>query len=59
VTTVPVTAEEIDLPGDSTTIVAVCRRGQHRQTIPLLDLQMPNPVPSGARWIEADRRWKE
>ena len=39
-------------------IVAVCRRGRHRQTIPLLELPMPKSRPSGAEWLEAYRRWK-
>lgn len=39
-------------------IVAVCRRGRHRQTIPLLELPMPKSRPSGAEWLDAYRRWK-
>ncbi len=38
-------------------IVAVCRSGKHRQTIPILDLPLPSPPPAGAEWIEAYRRW--
>jgi len=38
-------------------IVAVCRRGRKRQRIPILDLPLPNPPPTGAEWIEAYRRW--
>jgi hypothetical protein len=39
-------------------IVAVCRRGRHRQNIPLLELPMPESRPSGAEWLDAYRRWK-
>ncbi len=39
-------------------IVAVCRRGKYRQSIPILDLPLPSPPPAGAEWIEAYRRWK-
>ena len=54
---VPVLVEKIDL-GDDDSIVAVCRRGKHRQTVPILDLPLPKPAPEGSEWIEAYRRWK-
>lgn len=38
-------------------IVAVCVRGQIRQAIPIIDLPLPTPAPSGAEWIAAYRRW--
>jgi hypothetical protein len=38
-------------------IVAVCVRGKQRQRIPVCDLPLPSPPPSGAEWIEAYRRW--
>jgi hypothetical protein len=38
-------------------IVALCHRGRSRQRIPILDLPLPDPVPKGAEWIEAYRRW--
>jgi hypothetical protein len=38
-------------------IVAVCRRGRERQTIPILDLRLPSPSPVGWEWIEAYRHW--
>ncbi|MFF0575929.1 calcium-binding protein [Streptosporangium saharense] len=38
-------------------IVAVCKRGKHRQAIGILDLPLPDPPPAGAEWIEAFRRW--
>ena len=49
--------EKIDVADDDA-IVAVCRRGSHRQTVPLLDLPMPSPAPRGSEWVEAYRRWK-
>lgn len=38
-------------------IVAICSRGKATQAIPILDLPMPKPLPEGAEWIEAYRRW--
>lgn len=38
-------------------IVAVCVRGKLRQRIPICDLPLPSPPPSGAEWIEAYRHW--
>ncbi len=38
-------------------IVAICFRGAHRQSIPILDLTLPDPPPAGAEWIEAYRHW--
>lgn len=54
---VPVTVERIDLNA-SEQIVAFCRRGRNRQTLPILDLPMPNPPPEGAEWIEGYRQWR-
>ncbi len=54
---VTVRVEKIDLLDDDS-IVAVCRRGHHRQTVPVLNLPLPNQPPKGAEWIEAYRRWK-
>ena len=53
---VEVTVERIDLT-DAEEIVAVCRRGQTQQVIPILHLPLPGPSPQGAEWIEAFRRW--
>ena len=39
-------------------IVAICRRDAHKQTIPILDLSLPDPAPDGAEWIDAYRRWR-
>ena len=53
---VKVTIEQVDLT-DAEEIVAICRRGHKRQTIPILDLPLPVPQPRGWEWIEAYRRW--
>jgi hypothetical protein len=52
----PVTVEWIDI-NQSEAIVAFCRRGKYRQSVPILDLPLPSPLPTGAEWIEAYRRW--
>ena len=51
-----VRVERIDMTS-ADEIVAVCRRGRTRQTIPILELPLPTPAPKGAEWIEAYRRW--
>jgi hypothetical protein len=51
-----VMVERVDLTDDEQ-IVAVCSRGKSRQSVPLLDLLLPNPPPEGVEWIEAYRRW--
>ena len=53
---VPVVVEKIDL-GDTEEIVAICRRGKNRQSVPILELPLPTPLPVGAEWINAYRRW--
>ena len=53
---VPVTVERIDL-NRSEQIVAACRRGREKQSVPILDLPLPSPPPHGAEWIEAYRQW--
>src|SRR5688572_8491452 len=52
---VPVLVERIDL-NEAEEMVAICRRGRDRQALPILELPMPTPPPSGAEWIEAYRR---
>src|ERR1700730_6728537 len=47
--------EKVDLTLDSQ-IVAICRRGNTRQKVPILDLPLPVPAPAGAEWIAAYRR---
>lgn len=46
----------LDVRGDNG-IVAICTRGRERQSVPILDLPLPQPRPAGAEWIEAYRRW--
>ncbi len=53
---ITITVTKIDLtPGHE--IVAICRRDAHKQTIPILDLPLPDPAPDGVEWIHAYRRW--
>ena len=53
---VPVTIARVDLTATDE-IVAICTRDRHRQTIPILDLPLPDRTPDGLEWIEAYRRW--
>lgn len=53
---VPVTVARVDV-ATTDQIVAICTREGHPQTIPILDLPLPNPVPDGWEWVEAYRRW--
>ncbi len=53
---VPVTVARVDVT-TTDQIVAICTREGHRQTIPILDLPLPDPVPDGWEWVEAYRRW--
>jgi hypothetical protein len=53
---VAVQVDRVDL-NDAEEIVAICRRGPHRQSIPILDLPPPSRPPDGWEWIEAYRRW--
>ena len=53
---VGVLVERIDLTA-ADEIVAICRRGRNRQALPILELPLPTPLPPGAEWIEAYRRW--
>src|SRR5207249_7364217 len=48
--------EGVDL-NDAEDIVAICRRGRHKQMIPIVSLPLPSPRPIGWEWIEAYRRW--
>lgn len=52
---VEVTVEKVELTDRD--IVAVCKRGRERQALPILDLPLAVPPPSGWEWIEAYRRW--
>ncbi len=51
-----VTVERVNLDR-SDRIVAICRRGRHRQAVSILDFPLPTPPPDGGEWIEAYRRW--
>ena len=51
-----VAVERLDMTDDEQ-IVAVCSRGKSQQPVPILDLTLPDPLPEGAEWIEAFRRW--
>lgn len=53
---VEVTVEAVDIAGDDR-LMAVVRRGNSRQRLPLEELPLPNPPPAGAEWIAAYRRW--
>ena len=53
---VPVTVERVDL-SRSEQIVAICRRGRERQSLSILELPLPTPLPGGAEWIDAYRAW--
>lgn len=53
---VPVIVKRVQLTGRDD-IVAVCRRGNERQAVRLLDLPLPSPPPAGSEWIAAYRHW--
>jgi hypothetical protein len=53
---VAVIVERIDMTDDEQ-IVAICRSGCTRQSIPILELPLPSPRPAGAEWIAAYRLW--
>jgi len=53
---IPVRVERVTLD-DADEIVAVCRRGRARQLIPILNLPLSSPPPTGWEWIEAYRYW--
>lgn len=45
-----VSVERVDLD-DAEEIVALCRRGKQRQTIPILSLPAPSPLPAAGNWL--------
>lgn len=53
---VEVTVVKVDLT-ERDDIVAICKRGKKRQSIPILDLPLPTPPPDGWERIEAYRHW--
>jgi hypothetical protein len=48
---VPITVERVDLDRGEQ-IVAICRRGRMRQSLPIIDLPLQTPLPDGAEWVE-------
>ena len=53
---VTVSVKRVDIT-EANDVVAVCYRGRDRQAIPILELPLPDPPPTGWEWIEAYRRW--
>jgi len=53
---IEVSVERIDMT-EGEQIVAICRRGRSQQAVPILELPLPEPAPSGAEWIDAYRHW--
>ena len=53
---VPVTVARVDVT-TTDEIVAICTREGHRQTIPILQLPVPDVPPDGWERVEAYRRW--
>ena len=47
------------LMDDDGRIKAICEHNGEQQRIDLVDLPLPSPLPSGAEWIAAYRRWVE
>ena len=50
--------EKIDMAREGR-IVAICRCGNIRQKIGILDLPLPTPAPAGAEWIAAYHHWRK
>jgi hypothetical protein len=53
---VAVLVKRVDIT-EANDVVAVCYRGRARQAIPILELPLPDPLPTGWEWIEAYRYW--
>jgi hypothetical protein len=53
---VRVTVERIEMI-DGDRIAALCARGGAVQLVALESLPLPSPLPQGAEWVEAWRRW--
>lgn len=51
-----VIVEKIDLRG-ADELIAICRRRGKRETVRLLDVELPVPRPKGAEWVAAYHRW--
>jgi hypothetical protein len=54
---VDVVVEKVDMTRDGQ-IVAICRYGNTRQGIGILDLPLPTPARGRAEWIAAYRHWR-
>lgn len=54
---VEVEVEKVDMTLDSH-IVDICRRGNTRQKVAILDLPLSVPAAASAEWIAAYRRWR-
>jgi hypothetical protein len=54
---VDVLVEQIELT-EHDDIVAVCRRDNDKAAIRLVDLPLPTPLPKGAQWIAAWKKWQ-
>jgi hypothetical protein len=55
---VEATVEGVEM-NEAEEVVAVCRRGAHRQRISMLELVLPSPPPDGAEWIAAYAYWRK
>ena len=53
---VTVSVKKLDVT-DRGEVMAICHRGRERTSIPLVDLELPEPPPRGWEWIHAYRRW--
>ena len=53
---VDVHVEQLELAGERD-ILAVCRRGEERHKVRLIDWPLPSPRSAGWEWIEACRYW--
>ncbi len=53
---VPAIVERLDLT-EADQIIAICVRGRHKQSIPIVDLPPPVSPPRGWEWVEAYRLW--
>src|SRR5262249_17100639 len=51
-----VSVKKLDVT-DRGEVVAICCRGRERSSIPLVDLELPEPPPRGWESIDAYRRW--
>lgn len=52
-----VEVEGFDLPGDSTSVQAVCRRNDKKYKVDVTSLEWEGKPPRGVEWIEAYKTW--